>query len=215
LSIPDSAIPCTDEGSRIAKLIEDLMKEGSSEPTVVEKPITEEEQEFSEAELQRVLRRTIVFERRSRGDTVEEICTFLHSKGHRASRRTVFYDLRSEEVYTLIDELIRQQFRDIALLRGYALQDTKNPDLKALAAAIRERGVAISWFKPKLEPNLKVELDVTNQTAVSVTVVGELLKQYQQFVRESEEASVIRVDGVAKEQSVSKADADGQAKSIS
>jgi hypothetical protein len=168
------------EGDRIAKLIEALAKEGPSEPAVVEKPTIEEEPEFSEAELERVLRRTLVFERRSRGDTVEEICTFLHSKGYPASRRTVFYDLRSEEICTLIDELVRVQFRDIALLRGYALQDTKTPDLKALAAAITARGLMINCLKPKLETPVKVEVDV--KTCNENTI---LLREYSDILREA------------------------------
>ena len=73
--------PSEVEGDRITKLMEALAKEGSSEPAVVEKPAIEEEPEFSEAELERVLRRTLVFERRSRGDTVEEICTFCTLRG--------------------------------------------------------------------------------------------------------------------------------------
>ena len=169
--------PSEVEGDRITKLMEALAKEGSSEPAVVEKPAIEEEPEFSEAELERVLRRTLVFERRSRGDTVEEICTFLHSKGYPASRRTVFYDLRSEEVCTLIDELVRVQFRDIALLRGYALQDTKTPDLKALAAAINARGLMINCLKPKLETPVKVEVDVKTRNENTI-----LLEEYSEII---------------------------------
>jgi len=126
--------PIVVEGDRIAKLIEALAKEEPSELAVVEKPPVEEEPEFSEAELERVLCRTTVFERRSRGDTVEEICTFLHSKGYPASRRTVFYDLQSEEVSSLIDELFRLQFRDIALLRSFPrahLPDYLQTDLRS------------------------------------------------------------------------------------
>ena len=91
------------EGDRIAKLLEALEKQAPKEPEVIiaEEPAIEREPEFSEAELQRILRRVFVFERRGRGDTVEEICTFLHSKGYPASRRTVFYDLRSDEVCSL------------------------------------------------------------------------------------------------------------------
>ena len=169
--------PSEVEGDRITKLMEALAKEGSSEPAVVEKTAIEEEPEFSEAELERVLRRTLVFERRSRGDTVEEICTFLHSKGYPASRRTVFYDLRSEEVCTLIDELVRVQFRDIALLRGYALQDTKTPDLKALAAAINARGLMINCLKPKLETPVKVEVDVKTRNENTI-----LLEEYSEII---------------------------------
>ena len=169
--------PSEVEGDRITKLMEALAKEQPTELAIVEKPTIEEEPEFSEAELERVLRRTLVFERRSRGDTVEEICTFLHSKGYPASRRTVFYDLRSEEVCTLIDELVRVQFRDIALLRGYALQDTKTPDLKALAAAINARGLMINCLKPKLETPVKVEVDVKTRNENTI-----LLEEYSEII---------------------------------
>ena len=169
------------EGERIAKLLEALAKQTPTEPavTITEEPTIERDQEFSEAELLRVLRRVFVFERRGRGDTVEEICTFLHSKGYPASRRTVFYDLRSDEVYSLIEELIRVQLRDISLLKAYALQDTKAPNLKAFSDAVNERGRIISCLKPKLEPTVKVDVNVNQQT-----ITAELLARYEQLVKE-------------------------------
>jgi hypothetical protein len=158
------------EGERIAKLMEALEKQEPTETAIIVKPepTIEEEPEFSEAELERVLRRTLVFERRSRGDTVEEICTFLHSKGYPASRRTVFYDLRSEEVCTLIDELFRVQFRDIALLRSFALKDSDSPDLKALAVAITARGHMISCLKPKFAVNVSQETTIQTKTVIKM-----------------------------------------------
>ena len=85
-----------------------------------EKPVeAEAEEEYSEADLKRILRRKLVFERRARGDTIEEIVSFCQKNGYPVTERTIFRDLRSEEVCSLIDELVRIQFRDIAMLRGY------------------------------------------------------------------------------------------------
>jgi hypothetical protein len=111
----------------------------------------EVEEEYSEADLKRFLRRKIVFERRARGDSIEEICTYLQEKGYPASQRTVQYDLKSDDVLSFVDELVRVQMRDIALLRYYALEDSKKPNLKALAAAIGARGFMVSCLKPKLD----------------------------------------------------------------
>jgi hypothetical protein len=192
------------EGDRITKLLEALAKQTPTEPavTIAEKPAIEEEPEFSEAELQRVLRRVFVFERRGRGDTVEEICTFLHSKGYPASRRTVFYDLRSDEVYSLIEELVRVQLRDIALLKGYALQDSKAPDLKAFAAAIAERGRMISCLKPKLEPAVKVDVNVNQQQ----TITAELLAKYEQLVKEGTTDQASSMGNISADNSVQPVD---------
>jgi hypothetical protein len=175
--------PAVVEGDRIAKLLEALGKQTSVEPVVeiAEEPAFELEPEFSEAELERVLRRVFVFERRGRGDTVEEICTFLHSKGYPASRRTVFYDLRSDEVYSLFEELVRVQLRDIAVLKSYALKDTEAPDLKAFTAVITERGRTISYLKPKLEPTVKVDVNVNQQTRIEQTT--NILAEYDAIIQ--------------------------------
>ena len=182
------SIPNPVEGERIAKLMEALEKQEPTETAIIVKPepTIEAEPEFSEADLQRVLRRKIVFERRARGDTVDEICQVLSDKGYPVTQRTVFRDLKSEEVSSLVDELVRVQFRDIALLRGYALQkDPKNPDdpkwkpdLKALAAAIGARGFMISCLKPKLETPVKVEVDVKTLNENTI-----LLKEYSDVLR--------------------------------
>jgi hypothetical protein len=141
-----------------------------------EKPVDAEvEQEYSEADLKRILRRKLVFERRARGDTVEEIVSFCQKNGYPVTERTIFRDLRSEEVCSLMDELVRVQFRDIVLLRGYALQTDPDdpdwkPDLKALAAAIGARGFMISCLKPKVEPKVNVDVKVDNKIDVSKEV---------------------------------------------
>ncbi len=144
-----------------------------------------QDHEYSEVDLRRVLRRKMIFERRVRGDTVEEICSFLQEKGYSASQRTVFYDLKSSEIQTLADELIRVQFRDITLLRSYALQDMKHPNLKALIAAINARGMMISSLKPKVEPNVNVEVNVQQQQAIRLEQTTNLLAQYEQVLREA------------------------------
>ncbi len=132
-----------------------------------EEETKEEETEYSSVNLKQIIRRKLVFERRARGDTIEEIRTFLIEKGYSVSWMTVFRDLRSGEVVFLTDELIRVQFRDIALLRGFALQDGKAPNLEALAAAIRARGSMISCLKPKPEKSeVNVEVNVKQQTMI-------------------------------------------------
>jgi hypothetical protein len=144
-----------------------------------DEPVEDEaEKEFSEADLKRFLRRKLVFERRARGDTVEEIVSFCQKNGYPVTERTIFRDLRSDEVCSLIDELVRVQFRDIAMLRGYALQkDPKNPDdsnwkpnFKAFSAAIAARGFMISCLKPKLEPNVNVAVKVDNKIDIRTEV---------------------------------------------
>jgi hypothetical protein len=179
--------PPTVEGDRITKLLEALAKQMPIEPTIAEEPVIEREPEFpefSEAELQRISRRVFVFERRSRGDTVEEICTFLHSKGYPASRRTVFYDLRSDEVCSLMDELVRMQLRDIALLRGYALQDSKAPDLKALAVAINARGLLLR----NLLPNERANVTVNNLTQVNANAETKVMIELSKMSKDDREA---------------------------
>ena len=134
----------------------------------LEKPVEAEgEEEYSEADLKRVLRRKFVFERRARGDTVEEIVSFCQKKGYPVTQRTIFRDLKSDEVASLTDELVRVQLRDIALLRGYALEDPKNPNLKALAAAIGARTLMIRTMMPKAG----VEVNVANKTETKLTVI--------------------------------------------
>ena len=140
----------------------------------------EAEGEFSEADLKRILRRKLVFERRARGDTIEEIVSFCQKNGYPVTERTIFRDLRSQEVCSLIDELVRVQFRDIAMLRGYALQkDPGDPDwkpnLKAFSAAIGARGFMISCLKPKLEPNVNVDVKVKTKIDIK-TEVNEIIK---------------------------------------
>jgi hypothetical protein len=136
------------------------------------KELTEDEaeEEYSEADLKRILRRKLVFERRARGDTVEEIVSFCQKKGYPVTQRTIFRDLKSDEVASLVDELVRVQLRDIALLRGYALEDSKNPNLKALAAAIGARGFMVSCLKPKHEPNVNVAVKVDNKIDIRTEV---------------------------------------------
>jgi hypothetical protein len=124
----------------------------------------EAEEEYSEFDHKRVLRRKIIFERRARGDTDEEILHFLAQKGYSICRRTLQYDLKSDDVASLKDELVRSNLRDIAMLRGYALQDSKNPNLKALAEAIRAKNAMINNLMPKIEPNVNVEVNVANKT---------------------------------------------------
>ncbi len=136
---------------------------------------TDSEEEYSEADLKLITRRKIVFERRARGDTDEEILHFLAQKGYPISRRTLHYDLKSEEVTSFKDELMRLQLRDIALLRGLALKNEAAPDLKALSTALYERGQMIRNLMPK--EGVRVELNVQNQTNIDISAqVNELIE---------------------------------------
>ena len=83
---------------------------------------------------------------------LRRLSVFVRKKGYPVTQRINLSGLKSDEVASLIDELVRVQLRDIALLRGFALEDPKNPNLKALAAAIGARGFMVSCLKPKLEP---------------------------------------------------------------
>lgn len=105
----------------------------------------EDEEEYSPAELKCVIRNKIIFEERSKGSTIPEICEKLREKGYPTSQRWIWQILHSEKAGQFTEELERVQFRDIALLRAFALQtnpdDPKSrPDLKAFAAAINARG---------------------------------------------------------------------------
>jgi hypothetical protein len=150
----------------------------------------EGEEEFSEADLKRFLRRKLVFERRARGDTIEEIVSFCQKNGYPVTERTIFRDLRSDEVCSLIDELVRVQLRDIAMLRGYALQkDPKKPDdktwkpnFRAFSAAIGARGFMISCLKPKVEPKVKVNVNVSQTNSTTSTDVADLLAEYREII---------------------------------
>lgn len=121
--------------------------------------------EYSSAELKTIQRDKIILEETAnKGSTIPEICEILREKGHPASQRTVWTVQHSDRAVKLKEELERAQFRDIALLRAYALQDR---DLKALAAAIAARGQAIRNFTPNSQPNVSVDVKVDNKIDVS------------------------------------------------
>lgn len=135
------------------------------------------EAEYSEFDLKLIARRKIVFERRARGDSDDEILHFLAQNGHPISRRTLHNDLKSDEVLTFKDELIRLQLRDIALLRGYAWKDLENPDLKAVGAAINARSQLLKNLTPK-DNNVNVAVNVSQQSTVSL----DLLAKYDALI---------------------------------
>ena len=142
------------------------------------------EPEYSEADLKRIARRKFAFERRARGDTDEEILRFLAQNGHPISRRTLHYDLKSNEVVTFTDELMREQLRDIAILRGYALQDSENPDLKALYAAIAARGQVLR----NLQPNERANVTVNNLTHVTAKAETKVMIDFSQMSKDDWQA---------------------------
>ena len=136
-------------------------------PKTVTLEAEEAKEEFSEADLKRLSRRKLIFDRRVRGETIEEIYEFLRKNGTPASRKTIWNDLHSDQATEFVEELSRVQYRDIAILRGYALQDSKSPDLKALAAAINARTLMIRTLMPKAA----VEVNVANKTETKLTVI--------------------------------------------
>src|SRR5665647_1609127 len=133
-------------------------------PKSVNLEAEEAKEEFSEADLKRLARRKLIFDRRVRGETIEEIYEFLRKNGTPASRKTIWNDLHSDQATEFVEELSRVQYRDIAILRGYALQDSRSPDLKALAAAINARTLMIRALNPKLESKVNVDVNVVNKT---------------------------------------------------
>jgi hypothetical protein len=141
--------------------------------------VEEDKEEYSEADLKRLVRRKLVFDRRCRGESIEEIYDFLLKNGTPASRKTIWNDLHSDQASEFVEELSRVQFRDIAILRGFALQDKINPDLKALAAAINARTLTIRILMPKVEPKVNVEVNVANKTEHA------LLAEYAGVIKEA------------------------------
>jgi hypothetical protein len=148
-------------------------------PKAVALEVEADREEFSEADLKRLARRKLIFDRRCRGETIEEIYDFLLKNGTPASRKTIWNDLHSDQASEFVEELSRVQFRDIAILRGYALQDKESPDLKALAAAINARTLMIRTLNPKLEPKVNVEVNVANKTEHA------LLAEYAGVIKEA------------------------------
>jgi hypothetical protein len=142
------------------------------EPKVEAVPEEEElDREYSPAELNKIRRDKIILEETAnKGSTIPEICEILREKGVPASERTVWTVLHSDRATKLREELERSQFRDIALLRAYALQNKNNPNLKALAAAIAARGRSIQNLTPNSQPYVNVDVKVDNKIDVSKEV---------------------------------------------
>ena len=139
------------------------------EPKVETLPEEEElDREYSPIELKKIRRDKIILEETAnKGSTIPEICEILREKGVPASERTVWTVLHSDRATKLREELERAQFRDIALLRAYALHDR---DLKALVAAIAARGRSIQNLMPNSQPNVNVDVKVDNKIDVSKEV---------------------------------------------
>ena len=142
---------------------------GIEKPKSKAPPAQEElEIEYSPAELKKIQRDKIILEETAnKGSTIPEICEILREKGHPASQRTVWTVQHSDRAAKLKEELERTQFRDIALLRAYALQDR---DLKALAAAIAAREQRIKNLTPNNQPNINLDVKVNNKIDVSKEV---------------------------------------------
>lgn len=140
------------------------------------------ELEYTASELQRIKRDKIILEERSRGATDAEIYEVLRIKGLAASLKTIWNVRHSDKAVAFTEELERVQYRDIALLRAYALRDKDNPNLKALAASINARGKMIFCLKPKPEP-VNVEVNVNSHTVIKQQHV--LLAEYANIIQEA------------------------------
>jgi len=142
------------------------------------------ESEYSEADLRRLARNKIIFEERGKGGTIPEICEKLREKGYPSSQRTVWGVLHSDEAEAFREELQRVQLRDIALLRAYALQNQNSPDLKALAAAINERGKMLR----NMQPNEKSSVTVNAVTQVNAKAETKVMIDLSQMSKDDWEA---------------------------
>ena len=127
--------------------------------------------------LKNAVRNKLIFEERSKGASDDEICEKLREKGYPTSKRTVWAVRHSPEAEVFCDELERVQLRDIALLRAYALQDTKAPDLRALSAAINARAQMLKNLMPK-DRSVSVAVNVNQQSTVSL----DLLAKYDALI---------------------------------
>ena len=181
------------------------------EPEVEEAP----EIEYSEADLKRLARRKIVFDERSKGATEDEIYEILRQKAYPACKKTIWNDLHSDQAVAFTEELQRVQFRDIALLRAFALQDRAAPDLKALAAAIQARGLMIKYIMPQPEKSrVKVEVNVKQQQSVKVET-KDMLAEYEQVLAEAAGAQTGNIPEDHPGEPVHKTEANSKASEIS
>lgn len=153
---------------------------GIKKPEPKAPPVEEElEIEYSSAELKTIQRDKIILdETANKGATIPEIYQILREKGHPACQKTIWTVQHSDRATKLREELERAQFRDIALLRAYALQDR---DLKALAAAIAAREQRIKNLTPNSQPNVNVDVKVDNKIDV-----GKEIEEIIKFSREED-----------------------------
>ena len=150
---------------------------GLAPPKIATKAeVEEKEQEYSEADLRRLQRRKLVFQRRVRGESLLEIYDFLRQNGTPACKKTIWNDLHSKDADSFVDELERVQLHDIALLRAYSIEDR---DLKGLSAAIQARGAMIRYMQPQVEKSrVNVEVNVKSEQHM-------LLKEYAGVIEEA------------------------------
>jgi len=142
-------------------------------------PEEEDAREYSPAEIRRMERRRLVFQRCIRGESYREICKFLEQNGYPSSLQTVFNDLHSDQMQGFVEELERVQLQDIALLRGLSLEQK---DLKGLSAALQARSQMLRYLMPQPEKSrVNVEVNVNQQSKTTIT--AELLAKYEQLVK--------------------------------
>jgi hypothetical protein len=166
------------EGDRITKLMECLAKQEPLERKVVENPTVEEEPEteafeleYSAAELKTIERDKIILESAAnKGSSIPEIYEILREKGFSVCQKTIWTVLHSNKAAKYLEVLEQAQDRDIALLRAYALQDRRNPNLKALAAAIYARERRIQRLMPQAKSDVNVEVNVANKAETKVMI---------------------------------------------
>ncbi len=164
----------TVEGNRIAALEEAL--------GIIVKPLkgqsdSADELEYSPAELKKIIRDKIIFESAAnRGASIPEIYEILREKGYPACQKTIWTVLHSDRAAAFTEELERVQLRDIAMLKGYALRDQENPDLKAFAAVINARGIHIRNMKPNDKVKVEVDVKTRNETTVLLREYSDVLQ---------------------------------------
>jgi len=161
----------------------------------------ESKHESSGLELQIVSRRRLVIEYKKLGLRILEIQQAIAEKtGVTWSEMTIRRDLSSITAEEELEELNRQQYRDIA----------RESDSKV---RMEYRDRQIERLMPRKSP--EVQVNVANQIKVEKDVTSNLLAEYEQIVAASVGAEAGDLQADRSGESVHKAEADGKAGKIS
>ena len=166
-----------------------------------ERKRTESKHESSGLELQIASRRRLVIEYKKLGLRILEIQQAIAEKtGVTWSEMTIRRDLSSITAEEELEELNRQQYRDIA----------RESDSKV---RMEYRDRQIERLMPRKSP--EVQVNVANQIKVEKDVTSNLLAEYEQIVAASVGAQAGDLQADRSGESVHKAEADGKASKIS